>query len=267
MAASTSSAADVAGDVAKSGGGGFFGKVGGFFSGITKKAGNLLGKLNPMTYLKKLFTDKGSLKKILGKIPKIGSIINLAMTAYELYSKGESAADMKAQGASYQDIGKSVLMSVGDLGGTLLGGIAGTFLSPGIGNMIGGTLGGMAGSKLAGFLADNIDVSGLGKGVVDIFGSGGGQPKKMAAGGIVTKATNIVAGEAGAEAIIPLTGARGPSLLNKVAQVGGGGGAELVAEMRAVKAVLQQILHKEGDITLDGVKVGTDLNIATRKLQ
>jgi len=259
---------DAAGAVAKAGGGGgFLGKVGGFFGGLTKKAGGLLGKLNPMSYLKKLFTDKGLLKKLLSKLPKIGSIANLAMTAYDLYSKGSSAAEMKEQGASYQDIGKQLIMTVGDLGGTLLGGLLGTVV-PGAGNLIGGMLGGLAGSSLAGLIANNVNAEGLGKSVVDIFGSGGGpQPKKMAKGGIVTTATTITAGEAGAEAIIPLTGPRGPALLNKVASAGGGSSSDMVAELRAIKVLMQQILNKEGNVTLDGVKVGTALSISARKLQ
>lgn len=259
---SSKGATGAAGDVAEAATKG----KGGFFSGLMKKAGGFLNKLNPMTYLKKAFTDKGILKKILGKIPKIGSISELAMTAYDLYQQGVSMADMKAQGATYQDIGKQLLVTVGDLGGTFLGGLLGTVV-PGAGNVIGGLLGGLAGSALAGLIADNVNLDGLGKSIVDIFGPGGEKPKKMAAGGIVTTATSITAGEAGAEAIIPLTGARGPALLNKVAAAGGGSSPDMVAELRAIKNVLQQILAKEGDVTLDGQKVGTALSISARKLQ
>lgn len=41
----------------------------------------------------------------------------------------------------------------------------------------------------------------------------------------------------------------------------------LVNELQAVKAVLNQILSKEGTIMLDGTKVGTALNIGTSKIQ
>lgn len=259
-------AASVA-DTATGGGGGLFGKIGGFFGNVGKKIGGIAGKLNPMSYLKKLFTDKGLLKKLLSKLPKVGSIANLAMTAYDLYGKGASAADLKEQGAGYQDIGKEVVTTIGDLGGSFLGGLLGSII-PGAGTLIGGMLGGLAGSGLAGLIADNVNLDGLGKSVVDIFGSGGKpEPKKMAKGGIVTTATTITAGEAGAEAIIPLTGPRGPALLNKVASAGGGSSSDMVAELRAIKVLLQQILTKEGAVTLDGVKVGTALSISARKLQ
>lgn len=285
----TSKSASLAGDVAqtttKKGGwfgaigdflGGAVKKVGGFVGGIAKKAGGFLSKLNPMTYLKKIFTDKGILKKIITKIPKIGNIANLAMTAYDLYSRGASMAEMKEQGASYQDIGKQLLVTIGDLGGTFLGGMLGTLIGPGPGNILGGVLGGMAGSALAGLIADNVNLEGLGKTVAGIFGEDTGGKTKPATtkpatkvedaiisgqGPIVKTSAGVFQGRPDDVAIL------GTKLGAGGGGAGGGGGAEMMNEIRAIRQVLTQILAKEGDITLDGVKVGTALNVAARKLQ
>ena len=268
IGATTSKSASVAGDVAETaskGKGGLFSKVGNFFGGMAKKAGGFLSKLNPMTYLKKIFTDKGILKKVLSKIPKIGSIANLAMTAYDLYSKGASIGEMKEQGASYQDIGKQLLMTIGDLGGTFLGGMLGTLIGPGPGNILGGVLGGMAGSALAGLIADNVNLEGLGKTVAGIFGEGGGSAPKPA-----TKVEDAII--SGQGPIVKTSAGVFQGRPDDVAMLGtkigaGGGNSEMVNELRAIRQVLSQILAKEGDITLDGIKLGTALSISTRKLQ
>jgi hypothetical protein len=50
----------------------------------------------------------------------------------------------------------------------------------------------------------------------------------------------------------------------------GGGGMDispLIAEMQNVKAVLSQILAKEGVVYMDSTKVGTTMNIGTYKTQ
>jgi hypothetical protein len=132
-------------------GGGFFSKIGGFFS-----------KLNPLKAIKGAFTGPG-LKKILSKIPKIGSIISAAMAIHGVAGAG-------ASGAGAQDVGKQLVMAIGDMGGTFLGGLLGSII-PGAGTLIGGFLGGMGGSALAGLIADNVDVSGIGKAAIGMFGS------------------------------------------------------------------------------------------------
>jgi len=71
--------------------------------------------------------------------------------------------------------------------------------------------------------------------------------KKLAIGGIVTKPTNALVGEAGAEAVIPLD--------------------KLMAEFREMRAILTQIANKEGAVYLDGTKVGTAMAMSTYKTQ
>lgn len=150
----TAAAASAAGGGAKKG---FFGKIGGFFE-----------KINPAGSIKKVFGDKGFVSKILGKMPKVGTLISMATS---LYALGSGA--MNASGAgSYQDVGKQMLMSIGDLGGSFLGGLLGSLGGPAA--IAGTILGGMAGSSLAEYISGFVDLSGLGKMVVDILGPGGG---------------------------------------------------------------------------------------------
>ena len=239
-------AAPTATSAAGKGGGGMFSwlgkKMGSAWEGV-KKVG---GKLNPLKYISKLF-EGPALKKVLKMIPKLGTIANIAMQAYQLYSTGADAAAMKEQGLTYQDIGKQVLEGVGDLGGTIIGGIAGTALGP-VGGFLGSILGGYAGSALAGLIADNTDVSGIGKGVVNLFSStpkGQDPTTALASGGIVTAPTQALVGEAGSEAVVPLK-----AFYDKIDQ--------LIA-----------VVQSSGNIYLDGAmvshKLQTPMAIATRR--
>ncbi len=67
----------------------------------------------------------------------------------------------------------------------------------------------------------------------------------LATGGIVTKPTRALVGEAGAEAVIPLD--------------------KFMAEFREMKTILMQIANKEGNVYLDGTKVGTAMAMSTYK--
>ena len=71
--------------------------------------------------------------------------------------------------------------------------------------------------------------------------------KELAVGGIVTKPTNALVGEAGAEAVIPLD--------------------RLMAEFKEMRAILTQIANREGTVYLDGNKIGTAMAMGTYKTQ
>lgn len=76
----------------------------------------------------------------------------------------------------------------------------------------------------------------------------GGMGPKFATGGIVTKPiTNATVGEAGPEAIVPLS-----TLMN---------------EFREMKSLLSQLVNKEGVVYLDSSKVGTAMAMGTYKVQ
>jgi hypothetical protein len=235
---------------------------------IGKSASNL----NPLSKLSKILkAGSPKLFKVLAKLPYVGGFIESIMAAKDI-------AAMRSSGATQDEIdqmvGKRVLQGIGGLLGTA----GGTALAGALTPFTGGAsvlvqpllaMGGdFIGRWLGGLLADSMGAKPVGRLVSGLFGkTGSDTPKKMAKGGIVTRATSIIAGEAGPEAIVPLSGEKGPSIIKQAVGGVAGGSAEVVNELRAIRQVLSQILAKEGDITLDGIKLGTALNISTRKLQ
>jgi hypothetical protein len=219
-----------------------------FAGDMATKGGKLLGKANPMEYVKKAF--KSPLAKGLGKV--LGPI----MAAIEGFSNvSSSISNAKAQ----QMAGEKVNM--GSLGKEIVQGAAypianlATNLIPGVGTAISLTDGVLSAFGLSPikWLTDNlIDLipdsafTGLGK-----FAIGDSKesslsslpaPKMMAVGGIVTSATNAVVGEAGPEAVIPLK-----EFYNKIDQL--------------IAAV-----NKRGDVYLDAQKVGYTLALQSSKM-
>lgn len=227
-------AGNVADDVAKAGtkagttaaktagkSGGLLGKVGSFFGGIgdkiansgvgkavggaVSKAGGALGKLNPI----KAAGDaiKGPLKglgKFLGPIATIVSAVG---------SVAGDIATAKANQAAGQQV------NPGDLGKTIVKGAAYPIVNgamnliPGFGSaisLVDGLLSTVGMSPLK-WASDNlIDLvpsdmfAGLGKYILKPSGPAK-ETKKMATGGIVNGARSAIVGEAGPEAVIPLT--------------------------------------------------------------
>ena len=254
------------------GGGGFFGKmgdairnvgssikkssVGKFVSSTAGKVQKLASKAvnfaNPMTYVKKympqLLSSKG-FKGIVSNIPKIGKIASLAMIAYDLFSQGKSASDAAKAGAAPQDIGKQVVMALGDLGGSVIGGALGTLIPiPGVGTMIGTFLGGLGGSALAGLIADNTDVSGIGNYMIDAFGN----PKNA------KKAEDFILQDG------KMTTFRKDDVIVGGTNLGGKGKDPKVTRLleRLVMAV-----EKGGHVYLDGNKVGVALALSNYRQQ
>jgi hypothetical protein len=118
----------------------------------------------------------GALKGGIGGV--VGGLALGAAADYARENEKENAAtglDIASQAATFAGLG------------AMLGSIV-----PGVGTAIGAGVGGVAG---AGY--------GLYQNWGKLFGNVG-EEKKMAAGGIVTQPTNILAGEAGSEAIVPL---------------------------------------------------------------
>jgi len=210
------------------GGGGFMGKVGNFFGGIkntlantsvgkavggvaskiggvASKVGGAVGKLNPI----KAAGDaiKGPLKG-LGKF--LGPIMSIVSAIGSVYGEISAA---KAQKAAGQQV------DPGALGKRVVQGAAYPILNgamnfiPGIGTAISiadGLLSVIGMSPLK-WASDNlIDLvptdlfAGLGNYILKPSAPGG-EKRKMATGGIVNGATSAIVGEAGPEAVIPLT--------------------------------------------------------------
>jgi len=153
---------------------------------------------------------KGLGKGLVKGIPYLGAILG-------------AGAEFAEGGFTLESAGRAALS--GGLG--FLGGAAGSAILPGA-----GTIGGAVGGSMAGdYLGDLIF----------------GEREEMATGGIVTKPTRALIGEAGSEAVIPLD--------------------KLMAEFKEMRAILTQIANKEGAVYLDGTKVGTAMAMSTYKTQ
>jgi hypothetical protein len=225
-------AAGAAGKAAK--GGGLFSKIGGFFGGIGKKIGGGLGGI------KKIFT--GPIAKGFGKA--LGPILSVIESVGGAASLISDARERKAAGEK---------VDVGSLGKSLVQAAAypianaAVNLIPGFGNAISiaDSIGGALGFSPIKWVTDNlVDLvpndafSGLGNLAV-----GEKAEKAMAKGGIVTGPTRALVGEAGNEAVIPLT--------------------QFYAKLDELIAVVKQ----GGHVYLDGNKVGTAMAMGTFKTQ
>jgi hypothetical protein len=156
----------------------------------------------------------GKLLKGLGKGLKggIGGLI------------GGLALDAAAEAANEsgnKGLGKGLDVTSGALSGAGTGALIGSII-PGVGTAIGGVLGGLIGGGMSYF---------------------GGDEPEMAMGGIVSRPTRAIIGEAGSEAVIPLD------------------------KFYAKLDELISVVKSGGNIYLDGTKVGTAMNVSTYKVQ
>jgi hypothetical protein len=177
---------------------------------------------------------KGLLKGGVKKIPYLGALLGAGME----FADG---------GFNLESAGRAALSG----GGAFLGGLGGAAAGGALGFGTGGlgaaaipalTLGGSAGGGMLGdYLGDKI----FGKREDTEIGER--EETELAIGGIVTKPTKALVGEAGAEAVIPLD--------------------RLMSEFREMRAILTQIANREGTVYLDGTKVGTAMAMSTYKTQ
>lgn len=156
----------------------------------------------------------GKLLKGLGKGLKggIGGLI------------GGLALDAAAEAANEsgnKGLGKGLDVTSGALSGAGTGALIGSII-PGVGTAIGGVLGGLIGGGMSYF---------------------GGDEPEMAMGGIVSRPTRAIIGEAGSEAVIPLD------------------------KFYAKLDELISVVKSGGNIYLDGTRVGTAMNVSTYKVQ
>ena len=232
----------------------FGGKV---FKGVSEFAGKGLNAIKNLL--------KSPIAKGIGKA--LGPILTAALAVGDVMSMISNAKKAKAAGEKVDTglLGKQIVQaSVYPIANFALN--AGNLLFPGLGtalSLLDATLGafGMSPIKL---LTDNlIDLipndafGGLGKLAIgessqptapkSTASSIKPEPRKMATGGIVTKPTNAIVGEAGPEAVVPLS--------------------KLMQEFKEMKTYLAQIANKEGAVYLDSTKVGTALTLSTSKIQ
>ena len=137
-------------------------------------------------------------------------------------------------------VGRELLLTLGDLGGSILG----TLIPI---PFIGTILGGLAGRSLAGLLADNIDVSGMGKAAIDMFGGApaeGGAPK--APGATPTAGPKPIPVK---DALIrpgqpPITFDKGDLIMAGTNLEGGGKGAGGGGGSSEIASLLKQLIAK-----------------------
>ena len=162
-------------------------------SGILKGAGSLAKNLGTKIVGK---TAAKTVGKIFSKIPIIGPLIGLAINL-ALGDPLDKAIFKAVASSAGQALGAWVGGTIGTVAGSVVP-IIGNILAGGAGIAIGSVLGGLIGD----FIADK---------AYDFFKKGSdsaqkteGDEPKLAAGGIVTKETKAIIGEAGPEAVIPL---------------------------------------------------------------
>lgn len=197
---SVSGAATGAMNIGKSAVGG----AGGFLSNLAGKAGSALSSMNPIKGLTSFIgKNAGKVVKGITSIPGLGAIISGVMGAVDI-SSIKSNPDLSVDEKKEQ-IGRSIVGTLGQALGTIGGGALGTFIPvPGIGTLV-GTLGGSwVGGKLAEVLADQLG----GKGIYDMVASIPGVGSLIEVGGTedqktekeaannISKATNTT-GEGG----------------------------------------------------------------------
>jgi hypothetical protein len=136
----------------------------------------------------------------------------------------------------------------------------------------------IAGAKLAGASASTLGLgipailAGIAAGAAALIGI-----MNIGDGMIDPKGGLVVSGEKGTYKLDKNDYVVAGTDLGKKQNPGGGGGggggsvsidmAPVVAELQNVKAVLNQILSKEGTVEMDSTKVGTTTNIGTYKVQ
>ena len=204
----------------KSGGGGVMGFLKGVGGNIMDKASSaysgakglvgkginfVKGKIPDLSKLTKFFSGS-NLLKTLGKfgkrIPVIGAFLEGIFANSDIQS---SIASGEPDGVINQMIGKRVISGIGSVIGSAGGAALGSFLGP-IGTIAGGIGGDFLGRYVGGILADNMSsmTPQVGGFVRKNFYGGG--KTEMATGGFATNGpVDAIVGEAGGEAVIPLT--------------------------------------------------------------
>ena len=178
-----------------------------FFSNVWKKGkeigGGIVTKVDEAKNIFKKFGSSKIISSIIPKIMKFASkipILNSLLALYSARKTNKRIMDMKEKGMSNRDIALEEIPRAGGTIGSLLGGtLLGTPV-PIAGHIIGGLAGDYLGKTIAKSYAPEIADK------LSEFGAASLAKKEtpMAKGGIVTKPTRALIGEAGPEAVIPL---------------------------------------------------------------
>lgn len=245
-----------------------------------KIIGNIVGGVLIARFFRlfKLVTKLGksfkTMSRTISSIPRILATLRKGLRnltgqglkkTVETTAKSKGGQQIAAKGAG------AMMKKIGGQGAMKLGGKALGKLLPGVGlafalsdfmegDITGGiinTLAGIAsffpgiGTAISGILTA-VD---LGRELYNMSS----EPTEMAKGGVVTKATNIIAGEAGAEAIIPLD--KLPSMLSPQGSMEG-----LNAKFDEMIGKLDELTNIRGDVYIDGYNAGQAIFAASNNL-
>lgn len=183
-------------------------KGGGFFSNLIKGGKGLLGKMNPAMALKAATKEAGGFSKLLGKAVK-GSALSTILTGFFAYNDIKDLVNNPVDENGTPLGEKTVNQKVGQIAAGGLGGILGGMIGTAAGGPIGAMVGSFGGEWLFKSLAEEFPeaLEGLGGMISPLVKN---KPEadlpKHAKGGIFTSASAGIIGEAGPEAVIPLTG-------------------------------------------------------------
>jgi hypothetical protein len=164
--------------------------------------------------------SKGGMKGGLKSLGRIGKSALKGARGAGLIGTGIGlAAEIAEGGLTLESLGRAGITGLS----SFAGGALGSLIAPGVGTIAGGVGGGLAGDKIGDL----------------IFG----ERKEMARGGIVSKPTRAIVGEAGTEAVIPLD------------------------KFYAKLDELISVVKSGGHVYLDGNKVGTTMTVGTYRTQ
>lgn len=209
-AAGGAGAAGAAEAGAAASGGGFFSKIGSGLKNLVKGGKGLLSKMNPMTALKVAMKEAGGFKGLLGKAVK-GSMLNTLLTGFFAYQDikdlVQNPVDENGKTLTGKQLNEKVgKITAGGLGG-ILGGIIGTAAGGPIGSMVGSFGGQWLMEKMMDWFPEASEALGSVVTPLSIWNDDEGKRPKVALkdGGITSGPTHALVGEAGPEAVIPLT--------------------------------------------------------------
>lgn len=134
-------------------------KAGGFFGNLLGKAKDVVGSLNPVKALTSgIKSSAGKVAKGLVSLPGLGALINVGMGAFDIGSiKNDPnlSTDQKKE-----QIGRTLVGTLGSALGSLGGGVVGTALGP-LGSIAGSIGGAYLGELVANSIADAIGPKGI----------------------------------------------------------------------------------------------------------
>ena len=230
----------------------------------SKKISNWFAKNVKPLFPKLLKSAKGPvgkfMSKVFGKIPILGALIEALFAGQDINAIMKDSG--LSRGEAESQIGKTIISSgLGLLGGSLAAAGVSSLQAVGIPGWLLSTAayagGDFLGRSLGSAISDFVGGPSLGKLILNTFGddmvSRPGYGKRTLFGPEGAVQLNDK------DTVIAGTNLFGDDVVSAPKGSVGLGNAEVVAELRALRAVMTQLLSREGAVYLDGNKVGTAL--------